>query len=202
MVRCPSCGFEPVQGAVCTRCRASLRRHDDDGHLSAHSSGTLIGRVRPPTVEEKASAEAMFRPEAVIELAGAPPADLSAFEQHVASLIDGVRPVARLKKKSGLSSDDLRVALGLLRDRKLLALVGIVVEAIGPWADDIQAEIAERTRGSEDHSVKGSGEYIPPHVMAEIQTMVDEEERAKLRDVLDDEEDFDDDTSEGPTPRR
>lgn len=192
---------------MCTRCRASLRKSDDDVRLSAHSRGTLIGRARRPTGEELTNPEAMFRPDAVLELTSPLPNDVSPIETHVGGLIDGVRPVARLRKKSGLSSDDLRVALGQLRDRRLLKLAGVVEEAIGPWADDIAAEIAERTRTSEEHSIKGAGEYIPPHVMAEIQSMVDEEERAKARAVLEDEEgdasaDFEGDTTEGPLPKR
>ncbi|OGQ24390.1 MAG: hypothetical protein A2138_06820 [Deltaproteobacteria bacterium RBG_16_71_12] len=192
---------------MCARCRASLRKSDDDAFLSAHSSGALIGRVRRPTDDELASPEVMFRPDAVVELAAPLPRDVSPVEVHVGSLIDGVRPVARIKKKSGLSSDDLRVALGQLRDRRLLKLVGVIEEAIGPWADDIAAEVAERTRASEEHSIKGSGEYIPPHVMSEIQSMIDEEERAKVRDALDDDDDgggtdFEGDTTEGPAPKR
>ena len=177
---------------------------DDDTRLAAHSRGTLIGRTRPPTTAEQASAEVMFRAEAVLTLVAPLPLEATAIEAHVGALIDGVRPVARLKKKSGLSSEDLRVALGQLRDRRVLKLVGVVEEAIGPWADDIAAEVAERARASEDHSIKGSGEYIPPHVMSEIQTMVDEEERAKVRAALDDDDEgpaFDGDTSEGPLPK-
>ena len=93
------------------------------------------------------------------------------------------------------------MAIGQLRDRRVLKLAGVVEEAIGPWADDIAAEIAERARASDDHSIKGSGEYIPPHVMTEIQTMVDEEERAKVRDAIEDEAEFDEETSEEPPPR-
>lgn len=197
--------MEGAQGAQCWRCKAPLAKTDDDGALSVHSRGTMIGRTRPPTDAERDSTEAMLRPEAVLELV-VRPKDLSPFEQHVAALIDGVRPVARLKKKSGLSSTDLRVALGQLRDRNLLRLVGLVEEAVGPWADDIAAEVAERARGSGEHSIKGTGEYIPPHVMAEIQAMVDEEERAKVRDMLGDDDDevgadFEGDTTEGPLPK-
>ncbi len=206
-MRCPSCGYETTPGAVCARCRASLRKTDDDVGLSAHSRGTLIGRSRRPTDEELRSPEAMFRPDAVLELATRLPTDISPIETHVGGLIDGVRPVARLRKKSGLSSDDLRVALGQLRDRRLLKLVGVIEEAIGPWADDIAAEVAERMRSSQEHSIKASGEYIPPHVMAEIQNMMDEEERAKVREALDDDDDdggtdFEGDTTEGPAPKR
>ncbi len=204
-MRCPSCGFAGAQGAVCTRCRASLRVTDDDGRLAAYSRGTLIGRTRPPTAAELQSPEAMFRPEAVLALVAPLPLEATPIELHVGGLVDGVRPVARLKKKSGLSSEDLRVALGQLRDRRALKLVGVVEEAIGPWADDIAAEAAARARGSEDHSIKGSGEYIPPHVMAEIQNMVDDEERAKVREAIGDDDDdgatFDGDTSEGPLPK-
>ncbi len=143
----------------------------------------------------------MFRPDAVLELVAPLPEDAAPIEAHVGGLIDGVRPVARLRKKSGLSSDDLRVAIGQLRDRRVLKLAGVVEEAIGPWADDIAAEIAERARASDDHSIRGAGEYIPPHVMAEIQSMVDEEERAKVKDALEDEDAFDEETSEEPVPR-
>lgn len=200
-MRCPSCGYESAQGAACSRCRASLYRSDDDVQLSAHSRGTLIGRARRPTAEELGNPEAMFRPEAVLELVAPLPHDAAPIEAHVGGLIDGVRPVARLRKKSGLSSDDLRVAIGQLRDRRVLKLAGVVEEAIGPWADDIAAEIAERARASDDHSIRGAGEYIPPHVMAEIQSMVDEEERAKVKDALEDEDAFDEETSEEPVPR-
>lgn len=177
---------------------------DDDARLAGHSRGTLIGRTRPPTDAEQASPEAMFRAEAVLTMVAPLPLDVTAIEAHVGTLIDGVRPVARLKKKSGLSSEDLRVALGQLRDRRVLKLVGVVEEAIGAWADDIAAEVAERARTPEDHSIKGAGEYIPAHVMAEIQSMIDDEERAKVRAVLDDDDDeeasFDGDTNEGPLP--
>ena len=103
-MRCPSCGFEPAQGAVCARCRSSLRKSDDDVRLSAHSRGTLIGRARRPTAEELGNPEAMFRPDAVLELVAPLPLDAAPIETHVGGLIDGVRPVARLRKKSGLSS--------------------------------------------------------------------------------------------------
>lgn len=201
-MRCPSCGNETPPGPVCSRCRASLRKSDDDARLSAHSRGTLIGRARRPTAEELKNPEAMSRPDAVLELAAPLPSDVSPIETHVGALIDGVRPVARLKKKSGLSSDDLRVALGQLRDRRLLKLVGLIEEAVGPWADDIAAEVAERARASQEQSINATGEYIPPHVMAEIQSMIAEEERAKVRDALEDDEEFDSDTSEVPTLKR
>lgn len=196
--------MEGAQGASCWRCKAPLQKSDDDGRLSGHSGGTKIGRTRAPTEAELSSPEAMFRPDAVLELV-VRPKDLSAFEQHVVGFIDGVRPVARLKKKCGLSSADLRVALGQLRDRGLLRLVGVVEEAVGAWAADIAAELAERGGAPVEHSIQGSGEYIPAHVMAEIQAMVDEEERAKLRELVGDDDDedtdFEGDTTEGPLPK-
>ena len=49
---------------------------------------------------------------------------LTAIEQHVAALIDGERPVARIAKKAGLSPDDLKVAISMLADRQLLIVKG------------------------------------------------------------------------------
>ena len=73
------------------------------------------------------SVQELMKPEAVLAQA----ADiekrksmLSAFELHVLSMIDGKRPVARLRKKTGLSSDDLRIAVGMLAEKNAVVLVG------------------------------------------------------------------------------
>ncbi|MDP2344172.1 MAG: hypothetical protein Q8O67_24655 [Deltaproteobacteria bacterium] len=49
---------------------------------------------------------------------------LSSFEQFVLMQIDGVRPVARIQKRMGLGDADLRIALALLVDKKLVHRVG------------------------------------------------------------------------------
>ncbi len=49
---------------------------------------------------------------------------LSPFEQFVLDQIDGVRPVARIQKRMGLGDADLRIALALLADKKLVEQVG------------------------------------------------------------------------------
>lgn len=51
---------------------------------------------------------------------------LSPFELHVLSFVDGVRPVARLRKKTGLSGDDLRIAVGMLAEKNAVVLVGFI----------------------------------------------------------------------------
>lgn len=75
------------------------------------------------------SVQELMKPEAVLAQA----ADiekrkgmLSAFELHVLSMIDGKRPVARLRKKTGLSSDDLRIAVGMLAEKNAVVLVGTI----------------------------------------------------------------------------
>ena len=149
-----------------------------------------MGRIRPATLEETERREDLFRPDAVLALTGAVPMDLSAFETHVAALVDGVRPVARIRKKSGVTSADLRIALAGLCDRKLLRLVGVVEEAVGALANDIAADVAQRSAASLDVPMPradasdlddvtmphGTAGAVPRHVMAEIQSMLDEQE--------------------------
>lgn len=49
---------------------------------------------------------------------------LSPFEKHVLQLIDGQRPVARIRKKSRLVMSDLKIAIGLLGDRGVIVAKG------------------------------------------------------------------------------
>lgn len=76
-----------------------------------------------------ASVQALMKPEAVLAQA----ADieqrknvLSPFELHVLSFIDGQRPVARLRVKTGLSMTDLRIAVGMLAEKGAVVLAGNV----------------------------------------------------------------------------
>ncbi|HEY4223536.1 MAG TPA: hypothetical protein VGO62_19395 [Myxococcota bacterium] len=148
---------------------------DDDGNLSNHTRGVPVGRVRPATLDEDMAAATVFRPDAVLALiGGAVPDDLPAFEKHVAGLIDGVRPVARIKKKAGVSSSDLRIALASLNDRKLLRVTGIVEEAIGALAQEIKEQLnGFETEVTMPRAVPAA---VPMHVMAEIQSMLDEDD--------------------------
>jgi hypothetical protein len=154
------------------------------------------GRIRPPTDQERTRADDLLRPDAVIALSASPPTDASDFELRLSALIDGVRPVARIKKKSGLTSAQVRSALSALRGRKLLMLVGIVEEAYGPLGDEIAAELNERAR-EEATIPRGRTDYIPPHVMSEIAAMLEEEARAEQKRLsIDDETSPDDERTE------
>lgn len=139
----------------------------DDGALSLHTGALPVGRVRPVTIDESASREVMLRADAVLALTGPVPADIGAFEQHVASLLDGVRPVARIKTKSGVSSSDLRIALASLCDRGLLRLAGIVVET---------AVTIKETQRRPEGETGSTPDLIPAHVMMEIAAMMDEDD--------------------------
>jgi hypothetical protein len=168
----------------------------DDEFAPQSSASTRIGRVRPPTLDELGRPDDLLRPDAVIGLVGAPPIEASDLEVRVSTLIDGVRPVARIKKKSGLSSQDTRKALAALRGRKLLTLVGIVEETVGPWAEDIASEIAEREK-DEATLPRARTDFIPAHVMAEIQAMLQEEDRSRrASELLDDSTSYDGDLVE------
>jgi len=100
-----------------------------------------LGRVRPATIDEVAEPNMVFRPDAVLALDGGVPVDVSDLERKVAALIDGVRPIARVRKKCGASLPDLRIAIAGLRDRGLLVVVGVVEEAAGELAADIAADV-------------------------------------------------------------
>jgi hypothetical protein len=63
---------------------------------------------------------------------------LSPFEQHVVQFVDGLRPVARLRKKTQLSSDDLRIALAMLADKGALMLRGHLPKPEG-WDDILRS---------------------------------------------------------------
>lgn len=140
---------------------------NDEGALSQHTGALPVGRVRPVTLDEGESREIMLRADAVLALTGPVPADIGAFEQHVAALIDGVRPVARIRTKSGVSSADLRIALASLCDRHLLRLAGIVVETA------VTIKETQRTRDGETGS---RPDLIPAHVMMEIAAMMEEDD--------------------------
>lgn len=85
--------------------------------------------VLPASAYVSKSVQELMKPESV--LAAAPDvqkrhAAFSPFEQHVLGFIDGKRPVARLRKLTGLSSDDLRIAVGMLAEKGAIELVGTV----------------------------------------------------------------------------
>jgi hypothetical protein len=84
--------------------------------------------VRAPVYVGK-SVQELMKPEAVLAQAKdieKRKAMLSAFELHVLSFVDGVRPVARLRKKTGLSGDDLRIAVGMLAEKNAVVLAGVI----------------------------------------------------------------------------
>lgn len=71
--------------------------------------------------------EGLLKPDTVLELAAdVDPTHLllAPFEAHVVSFIDGRRPVARIRKLSGLSLDDLRIALVMLAEKKIIRVKG------------------------------------------------------------------------------
>ena len=148
---------------------------DDDPALEMHTAALPVGRVRPATLDESEKRDLYLRADAVLALTKPLPADATPFERHVAGFIDGFRPVARIRKKTGLSGSDIRIALASLYDKHLLALTGLVEPAnIEPHkaARAVRASLAD-----EDSRVTADGvEVIPPHVMAEIQAMLEEEE--------------------------
>lgn len=144
------------------------KRDNDD----ASNPVERVGRVRLPSEKEEQDPYAIFHANAVLEVRPTPIV-LPPLERHVAGVIDGFRPVARLRKKSGLSSDELLDALRALHARGLLVLTGII-----ELTDELYAP-AEPDE-FEGTVPRGQHDVIPPHVMREIQAMLDEEEALRI----------------------
>jgi hypothetical protein len=124
---------------------------DDDHFVMAHTGQDPKGVIRNAVTKEIESPEHVLRADAVLGLVGgAVPDGLSPFEQHVAELIDGQRTVARIRSKSGLSSDDVRIALGMLRDRGALELLGLLERGDAPPPADDDAEFDDATDAGMD----------------------------------------------------
>ena len=141
-------------------------------------SKTRVGRVRRPTRMEVADHDAVLRPDAIPALtANIADMQLSVLERHVGDLVDGFRPVARIKKKSGLGTFDVVMALRALRERGLLKLVGVVEEAVGEMLDDFTDDI----NTTMPH---GANDVIPPHIMNEIAGMVIEEQDRRASETI------------------
>jgi hypothetical protein len=101
-------------------------------------------RFEPSTVYIDAETRALLEQDAVLKLKDGVDIDalaMSPFEHHVLALIDGVRPVARIQAKSGLSEEDLRICLTLIADKGVLERVGTARSAKG----DDEGAFAEKT---------------------------------------------------------
>lgn len=88
--------------------------------------------VRAPVYVGK-SVQELMKPEAVLAQAKdieRRKVALSPFELHVLSFIDGKRPVARLRKKTGLTGDDLRIAVGMLAEKNAVVLAGVIAPPV------------------------------------------------------------------------
>lgn len=150
---CPGCGFDGADNSQeCPRCRAA-------------ATG---GRIRPAKLEESSRADALLRADAVLALTGAVSDDLSASERRIVRLIDGVRPVARIRRRSGTSSVELRVVIAVLHQRGLVRLAGFV------------------EHGNLDAPPDAAAEVFSPRALAEIQAMIAEDEGRTVANTVDD----------------
>jgi hypothetical protein len=121
--------------------------------------GTRV--IEPAPVYVDRSTQQMLEPDAVLRLkanADLAHLQLSPFEEHVLGFVDGQRPVARLRKKSGLSQSDTKIALAMLIDRGLLELVGVVRAS----ALDVDLEDESGTVMDEK-----TVEHVPDHAAAD-----------------------------------
>lgn len=109
-------------------------------------------------------------------------------ERRVAEFFDGWRPLARVRSKSGLGANEFRSILASLVAHGSLRVVGLIVEPSIEVDIDIDAgdDGPDVTEGEQTMSrVEGGG--IPPHVMAEIEAMIEEEvRRAQVEETFDD----------------
>jgi hypothetical protein len=108
----------------------------------------------------------MFEPDAVLSLregANLGALQLSPFEQHVLSFIDGQRPVARIRKKAGLGASDLKIAIGMLSDRNLIVVTGHIKPDVRAMLDvgDLD-ESGEFALAPGAHLGDDDGNELPP----------------------------------------
>ncbi len=83
--------------------------------------------LEPAPVYIAESLQEMLEPNAVLALTdGVDPSALalSDVEQKVVALVDGERPVARIGNKAGLQRGELKIAVSMLADRKLIVVKG------------------------------------------------------------------------------
>jgi tetratricopeptide (TPR) repeat protein len=109
---------------------------DEEIALFSESTGSFltadtvdVDRQLLPALYVGKSVQDLMKPEAVLKQAPdleQRKAMLSPFELHVLSFVDGRRPVARIRKKSGLSPDDVRIAVGMLAEKGAVLLAGRV----------------------------------------------------------------------------
>lgn len=124
---CPRCAFLEEEPTLSGSSRQQLMSDAGAEFLADHSGEGERVTAPVPVLSDRQFAT-MMKDEAVLALKAGLTADstvLSPFEQHVARLLDGQRPVARIRKKSGLSADDLRIALGMMADNGHLVQVGV-----------------------------------------------------------------------------
>lgn len=165
-MQCMQCGCHiSDERHVCPVCDAALRVVTGGDDSTARHT---VGRIRAPTIEESGRPESFFRADAVLALTVGEPTGLRPGEAGVARLIDGFRPLARVRRKSGAASVDFRNAVRGLHERGLLRLVGMV-EAAG------LASTAEHGDLDATRRVMEAEMMVSPRVMAEIEAMTDEE---------------------------
>lgn len=155
--------------------------------MSTHDRRRRLGRVRSATAEEARDPETLLRPDAVVAISVPHPDGLTVTQQRVASLLDGFRPVARVRTKSALTAPIFKEALKSLAARGALSVVAIVEEGDAELAG-LAEESTEASEPEDGHTMpRATGDAIPPHVMAEIEAMIEEEVRlAEIEDAFED----------------
>ncbi len=102
--------------------------------LSADTAG-VSRPVVPAPLASHDSVRALLRPDAVLLATSNAEAllpELTALERKVLLLVNGQRPVARIRKLAGVTTDDVQVAVALLASKGALVLGGLVPERAAP----------------------------------------------------------------------
>lgn len=97
-----------------------------DEYLEA-PTGIVERLILTPQVYVDEGVARMLKPEAVLKLLPGDDEALSLFERHMASFLDGDRPLARVARKANVTLDDARIALALLVEKKRAVLVGHMI---------------------------------------------------------------------------
>lgn len=104
------------------------------------ATGSVERVILPAPVYIDEVTAALLRPDAIPSATGLVSTAITPIEEHILRHIDGQRPVARIRELTALDDADLRIALAMLSDRKLVRLVGIA--RVTPRRTPAQADAA------------------------------------------------------------
>lgn len=156
---------------------------DNTGSFLTADTLDVDREVVPAALYVGKSVQELMKPEAVLKKADdldKRKSMLSPFEMHVLSFIDGNRPVARLRKLTGLSSDDIRIAVGMLAEKGAVKLMGHIAapDMKALLGDDISGDNTGPQQPAKTDSAPAPVEWKPVFPLDDVPVGMKSETRA------------------------